>query len=282
MIHNKLKKMIAIAVSFSIVSTISPKTYANNFIVPRTISQKAISITQPYFPSNFAMKAFDTKNSNLLDSKKITSKSNGLITFYDGKLVVANYDMLDSIKLEEALGGQIKEHIEIITIANCKAIDDSTFSDCINLQNLNIANCNKIGSSAFSGCVNLKEVIISNCNEIGSSAFSGCKSLDIVKYQTSTEPIHGNDVFKDCSILKTVYVPAEYTGDSFCEIPVTKYTPTSTPTLKPKSNKTALIASTVSVAAAIVIAAVVSATCYFKNHPCFSQSNPDTSEHCTV
>ena len=54
------------------------------------------------------------------------------------------------------------------------------------------------------------------------------------------------------------------------------------PASKSKNNKTALIASLLSAAAAIVIAGVVFATCYFKKHLCFSQFNPDASEQCNV
>ena len=207
---------------------------------------------------------------------------------------------------------------------NCKAIDESLFSGCISLTEVAIKNCNKIGPAAFYSCVNLKEVTISSCNEIGDSAFYGCTGLNTVKYEKSTEPIHGANVFTNCLNLNTIYVPADYTGDSFCGISVTKYatasaspspsvsaspspsalaspsisvsaspspsalasssTASTIPTFasKSKNNKTALIASLGSAAAAIVIAGVVFATCYFKKHLCFSQSNPDDSEQCTV
>ena len=200
---------------------------------------------------------------------------------------------------------------------NCKAIDESLFSGCISLTEVAIKNCNKIGPAAFYSCVNLKEVTISSCNEIGDSAFYGCTGLNTVKYEKSTEPNHGANVFTNCLNLNTIYVPADYTGDSFCGISVTKYATASAspspsvsaspspsvsaspspsvsaspspsastiPTFasKSKNNKTALIASLGSAAAAIVIAGIVFATCYFKKHLCFSQSNPDDSEQCTV
>lgn len=192
---------------------------------------------------------------------------------------------------------------------NCKAIDESLFSGCISLTEVAIKNCNKIGPAAFYSCVNLKEVTISSCNEIGDSAFYGCTGLNTVKYEKSTEPNHGANVFTNCLNLNTMYVPADYTGDSFCGISVTKYATASAspspsvsaspspsvsaspspsastiPTFasKSKNNKTALIASLGSAAAAIVIAGIVFATCYFKKHLCFSQSNPDDSEQCTV
>ena len=198
---------------------------------------------------------------------------------------------------------------------------ESLFSGCISLTEVAIKNCNKIGPAAFYSCVNLKEVTISSCNEIGDSAFYGCTGLNTVKYEKSTEPNHGANVFTNCLNLNTIYVPADYTGDSFCGISVTKYatasaspspsvsaspspsalaspsisvsaspspsalasssTASTIPTFASKS-KTALIASLGSAAAAIVIAGVVFATCYFKKHLCFSQSNPDASEKCTV
>ena len=260
-------------------------------------------------------------------------------------IYLVNCDTLDSIKLEKALGGQPKEYIKKIAMINCKAIDESLFSGCISLTEVAIKNCNKIGPAAFYSCVNLKEVTISSCNEIGDSAFYGCTGLNTVKYEKSTEPNHGANVFTNCLNLNTIYVPADYTGDSFCGISVTKYatasaspspsvsaspspsvsaspspsvsaspspsvsaspspsalaspsisvsaspspsalasssTASTIPTFASKS-KTALIASLGSAAAAIVIAGVVFATCYFKKHLCFSQSNPDASEKCTV
>ena len=332
MIHHKLKKMTAIVASFSIVSTVSPKAYASNFVVPRAMSQRAMSIAQMHFPPNFAMETFGTPNFDFGDSKKIAFKSNEFIDFTQGYLSVVNCDTLDSIKLEKALGGQPKEYIKKIAMINCKAIDESLFSGCISLTEVAIKNCNKIGPAAFYSCVNLKEVTISSCNEIGDSAFYGCTGLNTVKYEKSTEPIHGANVFTNCLNLNTIYVPADYTGDSFCGISVTKYatasaspspsvsaspspsvsaspspsalaspsisvsaspspsalasssTASTIPTFasKSKNNKTALIASLGSAAAAIVIAGVVFATCYFKKHLCFSQSNPDDSEQCTV
>ena len=340
MIHHKLKKMTAIVASFSIVSTVSPKAYASNFVVPRAMSQRAMSIAQMHFPPNFAMKTFGTSNFDFGDSKKIAFKSNEFIDFTQGYLSVVNCDTLDSIKLEKALGGQPKEYIKKIAMINCKAIDESLFSGCISLTEVAIKNCNKIGPAAFYSCVNLKEVTISSCNEIGDSAFYGCTGLNTVKYEKSTEPNHGANVFTNCLNLNTIYVPADYTGDSFCGISVTKYatasaspspsvsaspspsvsaspspsvsaspspsalaspsisvsaspspsalasssTASTIPTFasKSKNNKTALIASLGSAAAAIVIAGIVFATCYFKKHLCFSQSNPDDSEQCTV
>jgi len=345
MIQHKLKKMTAIVATFSIISTVLPKAYASNFVVPRAMSQRAMSIAQMHFPPNFAMKTFGTSNFDFGDSKKIAFKSNEFIDFTQGYLSVVNCDTLDSIKLEKALDGQPKEYIKKIAMINCNAIDESLFSGCISLTEVDIQNCNKIGSSAFYSCVNLKEVTISSCNEIGSSAFYGCTALNTVKYEKSTEPNHGANVFTNCLNLNTIYVPADYTGDSFCGISVTKYatasaspspsvsaspspsvsaspspsvsaspspsvsaspspsalaspsisvsaspspsalasssTASTIPTFASKS-KTALIASLGSAAAAIVIAGVVFATCYFKKHLCFSQSNPDASEKCTV
>ena len=340
MIHHKLKKMTAIVASFSIVSTVSPKAYASNFVVPRAMSQRAMSIAQMHFPPNFAMETFGTPNFDFGDSKKIAFKSNEFIDFTQGYLSVVNCDTLDSIKLEKALGGQPKEYIKKIAMINCNAIDESLFSGCISLTEVAIKNCNKIGPAAFYSCVNLTKVTISSCNEIGDSAFYGCTGLNTVKYEKSTEPNHGANVFTNCLNLNTIYVPADYTGDSFCGISVTKYatasaspspsvsaspspsvsaspspsvsaspspsalaspsisvsaspspsalasssTASTIPTFasKSKNNKTALIASLGSAAAAIVIAGVVFATCYFKKHLCFSQSNPDDSEQCTV
>ena len=147
MIHHKLKKMTAIVASFSIVSTVSPKAYASNFVVPRAMSQRAMSIAQMHFPPNFAMKTFGTSNFDFGDSKKIAFKSNEFIDFTQGYLSVVNCDTLDSIKLEKALGGQPKEYIKKIAMINCKAIDESLFSGCISLTEVAIKNCNKICSN---------------------------------------------------------------------------------------------------------------------------------------
>ena len=160
-------------------------------------------------------------------------KSNEPITFNNGYLAVVDCDTLDSVKLNDALKGQPKEYIKKIVILNCNLIVDSLFSGCISLTEIHL-NCNKIGSAAFYSCVNLREVTISKCDEIGYSAFYGCSSLNTVKYENTIEPTHGNDVFKECPNLKTVYVPEGYNGDKFCEILVA-YIPTPTPIPPPTS-----------------------------------------------
>ena len=71
-------------------------------------------------------------------------------------------------------------------------------------------------------------------------------------------------------------MPYNYQDSSFCGLSINRM-----PELKGKgSSNTAVIASTVSVVAAVVIAAVTAITCYFKNpssFPCLRKSGNEAS-----
>jgi hypothetical protein len=69
----------------------------------------------------------------------------------------------------------------------------------------------KINDSAFSGCVNLSELDFSQCNDllsIGAYAFRGCTSLYDIKFgENSTKKTIGAYAFADCTNLLTAEMP---------------------------------------------------------------------------
>lgn len=91
-------------------------------------------------------------------------------------------------------------------------IGTKTFSNCVNLSNINISNCTEIGDSAFEKCENLSNINLSNCKKIHSYAFNGCKSL----LQITLDVCDELDIsaFNGCEKLTKVYM---YTKN-FCTL----------------------------------------------------------------
>ena len=77
-----------------------------------------------------------------------------------------------------------------------------------------------IGQSAFSDCASLTTIIIGNSvTSIRNSVFAHCSLLTNFYFYGTKEPSYGTGVFKNCSSLKTIYVPTTYTDDDetkFC------------------------------------------------------------------
>lgn len=115
-----------------------------------------------------------------------------------------------------------------------KQIGESSFEGCTGLTRISFAPAlQTIGKNAFAGCTSVATITIpSNVSSIVESAFSGCTSLTSVEIQgyltmgpkvfenctslttvtiRSTTPPAGNigDIFKGCSNLTYIYVPAE-------------------------------------------------------------------------
>ncbi len=85
-------------------------------------------------------------------------------------------------------------------------IDDSTFSDCVNLKNVVISeDVTEIGDFAFKDCHNLTSILIPNgVLKIGYGAFESCSGLANVTIPKSLMEI-GSYAFDECDNLSNVY-----------------------------------------------------------------------------
>ena len=137
-------------------------------------------------------------------------KAGNIETLYVGKSLsgIGNYAFsnctnLSSIKLENGLD----------TIGNY------AFSGCVNLEKVSVdigAMITTIGDHAFYKCQGLKEFVMPRqIANVGDSAFEACSSLSRVELCGEGKNVQlsklGYDVFKDCSSLKEVVFPVNYT-----------------------------------------------------------------------
>ena len=92
-------------------------------------------------------------------------------------------------------------------------------------------------------------------NLLGICAFFGYYGR--VESQGITEPNNiGSKIFNE-TIIKTIYVPLEYTKETFCGNPVTKTALSPSDSSKQGGKSTSIIASVVSITAAVVTVSVV-------------------------
>ena len=73
-----------------------------------------------------------------------------------------------------------------------------------------------LGGNAFYKLSSLKTVIMPSITNYKGSVFDHCPKLETIKYLGTALPVANNQAFagiSECPSLKTVYVPAEYTGE---------------------------------------------------------------------
>lgn len=87
-------------------------------------------------------------------------------------------------------------------------IEDYTFSNCKQLENVSIANSVvSIGDNAFENCTALKSINIpQNVVDIGNDAFSNCTTLENVELPNSVKTI-GERAFMNCTSLASIDLP---------------------------------------------------------------------------
>ncbi len=104
--------------------------------------------------------------------------------------------------------------------ANVKKISFTAFSGCSSLTSVTIPEgAETIERWAFSGCSSLKSITIpASVKTIADEAFKDCSSLTSVKFLGV--PSGKEYVFKLCTALKEVEMPADYKGKTFCNKPV--------------------------------------------------------------
>lgn len=103
------------------------------------------------------------------------------------------------------------ESLESLTIPNSvESIGSSSFYVLRNLTRLSIPNSVKtMGDFAFGYAYNLETLTIgSSISSIPSSCFTDARKLSEIYSLNPTPPTFGNEVFRDCSLISYIYVPA--------------------------------------------------------------------------
>jgi uncharacterized repeat protein (TIGR02543 family) len=92
---------------------------------------------------------------------------------------------------------------------NNGVVGDFSFSTNESLTSVTLRNgVTRIGVSAFSACRGLTSVAIpATVTHIDNRAFNECTRLDSMTFLGATPPIFGTDVFRNTTVLRTIYVP---------------------------------------------------------------------------
>ena len=85
------------------------------------------------------------------------------------------------------------------------------FKDCPNLSSLDLSHCTSLGIWALQNCTGLSNVDLSHCTTIGEYALEGCTSLIGNIYLSGYTDSTLKGVFKDCSGITGVTLPAAIT-----------------------------------------------------------------------
>ena len=90
------------------------------------------------------------------------------------------------------------------------SIGNSAFSNCSALTSIDLPDgLTSIENYTFYNCTALKSITLpKELTTIGNDAFRSCTALTTVTCQATGAPTLGVDVFKDCSELANIYVPA--------------------------------------------------------------------------
>lgn len=112
-----------------------------------------------------------------------------------------------------------------------------------------------IGDSAFYGCSGLTSANLGCVEHIGKMAFIDCSLLKDVSYEGTRDPSWEDPVF-DKSVCSVVYVPHEYSDETFCGLPVKKEEPEEDPK-SPIGMIVGIVAGAVVIIAVVVILLVL-------------------------
>ncbi len=98
---------------------------------------------------------------------------------------------------------------------NITIINDLTFRNCTSLKSIDIPNSiTEIGRSAFAGCISLKRMELPKLiTIIHYEAFVNCVSLEEVFLPAPKHYTIRNNVFGNCSSLKSIHSVAESPDD---------------------------------------------------------------------
>ena len=122
---------------------------------------------------------------------------------------VKNKDVTYSvIKIEDAAFSGCEDLKSITIPDSVTEIGENAFEGCDSLKSIVLGKgVTVIGEYAFSGCSSLKNIVIpDSVREIGMSAFEDCDSLESVVLGKSVIELEDDDMFSECSSLKSITV----------------------------------------------------------------------------
>ena len=121
-----------------------------------------------------------------------------------GEITIGAYAFANCESLETFTVG---ESVVIGTIGN-GAFNNDAMLDTLQIDDTAVIR--QIGNNAFEGCLSIKKFVVhASTTSIGDYAFSGCSYLEAVEFAPNGSQIaFGQGVFKDCSRLSTIQLPA--------------------------------------------------------------------------
>lgn len=129
------------------------------------------------------------------------------------ELIIEDIDNISNLRL--FLDENTITNIIYVTILNGTTINDSTFKDFINLEEISLPDTiTSIGSYAFNNCTNLVEITIpAEVSNIGSAAFGKCTSLKEIVIPSKVTELNGgySPIFEGCTSLEKVVLPETLT-----------------------------------------------------------------------
>ena len=135
-----------------------------------------------------------------------------LLAFSNG-LVFGRTTSIDSTYRQTL--GITSNQVVSVSLPNCVLVGNSTFLECHSLKDVYLPNCEHLSYGAFYGVNNMNGIELPVCSFIGQQGFYWCNnSMTYIKLGYSGVcTLGGNQVFYQCTALRSIYVPASLVED---------------------------------------------------------------------
>ncbi|MDE5592740.1 MAG: leucine-rich repeat domain-containing protein [Clostridiales bacterium] len=169
-----------------------------------------VNLTEVVFPDNLTELGVNAFQDSGIKSVVLPStvEKIGAQAFYKAK-DLTEFKIADDAPLEELGNYTFTECSALKTVQlpdALKRIGQFVFKDCTNLESVDLKHVEIIDVQSFNGCVKLSSVDFGDSlKEIESNTFENTALESVILPDTFTRI--GGRAFKDCSQLKTVYIP---------------------------------------------------------------------------